>query len=117
MSQPKTARIIEVLDRHAHELCFNQYSDDNYSPAHHCLLAWMAVEAGIEVPLVEYNTHVIGMAGTRRFASSLKRAYDLTIEQLKQLQFASDEAGDVQEMKSMVSELARKWSNSPEIAA
>jgi hypothetical protein len=94
-------RIAEILERHVNELCRSLYTEED----RHCLLGWMAVEAGVKLPPMRYNAHVVGMAGTARFAEQLQAAYGLTFEQLKQLQFANDDAADATELLDAIKEL------------
>ena len=77
----------------------------------------MAIEAGIDLPPSRYNSHVVGMAGTRRFSDEIQQAYGISFQQIRQLQFANDEAGDVEGMKNMLLNLVRQWAESSEIAA
>lgn len=113
MARSTLYRLVEVLDRHAHEFCFSQYKDES----HHCLLAWMAIEAEIDLPPARYNTHVIGMAGTRRFSNEIQQSYGLSSEQVRQVQFANDEAGCVGDLRIMLLNLINQWPESSEIAA
>ena len=117
MARSSLSVLVEVLDNHADEFCFSQYTDDAYIPRRHCLLAWMAIEAGIELPPSRYNSHVVGMAGTRRFSDEIQQAYGISFEQIRQLQFANDESGDVEGMKNLLLNLVRQWAESSEIAA
>ena len=112
-----TSRIIGVMESHAQELCGSYYTRNGSKPPSHCLLGWMAVEAEIELPPQRYNSHVIGMPGTKRFAEALQHAYGLTLGELKQLQLANDEAMSSMETIKMVSDLIYEWGNTAEIAA
>jgi hypothetical protein len=105
-------RIAEILKRHVNELCRSLYTEEK----RHCLLGWMAVEAGVKLPPMRYNTHVVGMAGTGRFVEQLQAAYGLTLDQLKQLQFANDDATDITELLEAIKELSQSH-ESGEMAA
>lgn len=94
-------RIAGILERHVNELCRSLYTEGD----RHCLLGWMAVEAGVKLPPMRYNAHVVGMPGTGRFVEQLRAAYGLTLEQLKQLQFANDDAADAVELLEAIREL------------
>ncbi len=117
MASSSLSRLVEVLENHTDEFCFSQYTDDACSPHRHCLLAWMAIEAGIDLPPSRYNTHVVGMAGTRRFSDEIQQAYGISFGQIRQLQFANDEARDVEGMKNLLLNLVRQWAETSEIAA
>ena len=117
MAIPVLPRLLQILERHRHELCPSHYTRDDLTPTSHCLLAWMAIEAGIPLPPARFNTHVLGMRGTRRFANQLSAEYGLTIAQLKLLQFANDDAGTAQEMEDRVLAAVRGESHRVEIAA
>ena len=94
ITPPDFRTIIDVIERHAKEICPSVYTDEKSAPVRHCLLGWLALDAGIAPPPARYNGHVIGMAGTKRFAMEMERRYGLSLRQLKQLQFANDEARD-----------------------
>ena len=117
MAGPLLPRVIAILERHAKEICSSYYTNDDFTPTRHCLLGWMALEAEVALPQRRYNTHVIGMAGTRRFANELQRNYGLTLQQLKQLQLVNDETNDVQKLIKMVIALVRQWDEHIEMAA
>jgi len=77
-------------------------------------MGWMAKDEGIALPLTRFNTHVLGMKGTGRFAAELQEAYDLTLEQL---QLANDDAFTVLEMIEQLIRLARSWCAEEYLAA
>lgn len=114
---PFLPRMIALLERHKHELCSSFYTRDDLTPTNHCLLGWMGKDAGIALPPYRFNTHVIGMKGTGRFATELLQNYDLTMEQLKQLQLANDDARTVPEMIELLIRLARSWHIARDMAA
>ena len=113
MTRSMLFRLVDVLDSHAHEFCFSQYTKES----RHCLLAWMAIEAEIDLPPARYNTHVIGMAGTRRFSDEIQQSYGLSFEQVRAIQFANDEAGSVDDLRELLLDLINQWHESSEIAA
>ncbi len=77
-------------------------------------MGWMAKDEGIALSLTRFNTHVLGMKGTGRFAAELQEAYDLTLEQL---QLANDDAFTVLEMIEQLIRLARSWCAEEYLAA
>ena len=82
---PFLTRMIALLERHKQELCSSFYTREDLTPTNHCLLGWMARDAGISLPPARYNTHVIGMRGTGRFSAELEEEYSLTQRQIQQL--------------------------------
>ncbi len=108
MAEPSVSRVLEIIDRHSEEMCRSAYTDENPEQARHCLLGWMAVDAGIGLPPDEYKTHVIGMTGTMSFAGDLQQEYGLSLKQLKSLQFANDDAPDMQALTSKVIEVIQQ---------
>jgi len=114
---PFLPQLIALLERHKHELCSSFYTRDDNTPTNHCLMGWMAKDEGIALPPTRFNTHVLGMKGTERFAAELQEAYDLTLGQLQQLQLANDDAFTVPEMIEQLIGLARSWSIDEYLAA
>lgn len=114
---PDFGAVIEVMKRHAKEICPSVYTDETSKPARHCLLGWLALDAEIAPPLARYNGHVIGMAGTKRFAVEMEKKYGLSLRQLKQLQFANDDAEDSDELMEFVTKLLKEWSERQRLAA
>lgn len=108
-TRPFLPRMVALLERHRSELCSSFYTRDDLAPTNHCLMGWMARDAGIALPPSRYNTHVIGMKGTGRFAAALQQEYGLTLNQLQQLQLANDDAHTVPEMIELLIHLARNW--------
>jgi len=111
---PFLPQLIALLERHKHELCSGYYTRDDVTPTNHCLMGWMAKDEGIALSLTRFNTHVLGMKGTGRFAAELQEAYDLTLEQL---QLANDDAFTVPEMIEQLIRLARSWCAEEYLAA
>ena len=114
---PFLPRMIALLDRHRIDMCSSFYTRDDLTPINHCLLGWMAKDAGLALPPARYNTHVIGMKGTGRFSADLREEYDLTLQQLQQLQLANDDARTMQEMIELLIRLARNWHAAHALAA
>ena len=102
-----TSEIQAILDKRAEQLCFSRYSQTKAGMEQHCLLGWMAVEAGITLPDADGNTEVIGMNGTESFARSLCYTYGLSLSMLRALQFANDDAPTGRELVEHV----RIWSD------
>ncbi len=102
MPNPQVSRVMAVLERHAGEMCRSAYTEEAPARVRHCLLGWMAIDAGISLPPAEYRTHVVGMSGTLHFAGELEREYGLSLKQLKQLQFANDDSPDMLALASKV---------------
>ena len=117
ITPPGFRAIIEVMERRAEEICPSVYADDKSVPVRHCLLGWLASDAGIAPPSARYNGHVIGMAGTKRFAMAMGRKHGLSLRQLKQLQFANDDARDSDELMESVMKLLEEWSERQRLAA
>ena len=117
ITPPDFRAIIEVMERHAKEICPSVYTDEKSAPVRHCLLGWLALDAGIAPPPARYNGHVIGMAGTKRFAMEMERRHGLSLRQLKQLQFANDDARDSDELSEFVTKLLKEWSERQRLAA
>ncbi len=117
ITPPDFDAIIDVMERHAYEICPSAYTDEKSTPVRHCLLGWLALDAGIAPPPAKYNGHVIGMAGTKRFAMEMERKHGLSLCQLKQLQFANDEASDSDELSESVTKLLNEWSELQRLAA
>ncbi len=107
----------EVMKRHAKEICLSVYTDEKSTPARHCLLGWLALDAAISPPPARYNGHVIGMAGTKRFAMGMEKKHGLSLCQLRQLQFANDDAKDSDELIESVTKLLKEWSECQRLAA
>lgn len=105
MSETTVSRVLAVLRKHSQEMCTNSYTMVEGEVERHCVLAWMAMEANIELPGPDYDTEVIGMPGTYRFADELQREYSLSLNALKRLQRANDDARDVYELMDMVPSL------------
>lgn len=114
---PYFGAIIEVMERHAKEICPSVYTDEESTPARHCLLGWLALDAGVAPPPARYNGHVIGMAGTKRFAMEMEKKHGLSLRQLKQLQFANDDARDIDELSESVTKLLKEWREQQRLAA
>ena len=117
ITPPDFRAIIDVMERHAKEICPSVYTDEKSAPVRHCLLGWLALDAGIAPPPARYNGHVIGMAGTKRFAMEMERRHGLSLRQLKQLQFANDDARDSDELLESVMKLLKEWSELQRLAA
>ena len=117
VTAPDFRVIIEVIEGHAKEICPSVYTDEKFKPARHCLLGWLALDAGIAPPLARYNGHVIGMSGTKRFAMEMEERYGLSLRQLKQLQFANDDAKSSDELMELVTKLLEEWSGRRRLAA
>ena len=92
ITPPDFKIIIEVMEGHAKEICPSVYTDESSEPARHCLLGWLALDAGITPPLARYNGHVIGMAGTKRFAVEMEKQYGLCLRLWRQLQCGYSDA-------------------------
>ena len=117
ITPPDFKIIIDVMEGHAKEICPSVYTDESSEPARHCLLGWLALDAGIAPPLARYNGHVIGMAGTKRFALEMGKKYGLCLRQLRQLQFANDDAKGSDELIELVTNLLKDWSEHQRLAA
>lgn len=117
ITPPYSRVIIEVMEGHAKEICPTVYTDEKSKPARHCLLGWLALDAGIAPPLARYNGHVIGMTGTKRFAMEMEEKYGLSLPQLRQLQFANDDAKSSDELMELVTKLLKEWSERQWLAA
>ena len=117
ITPPDFKGIIEVMEGHAKEICPGVYTDAKSKPVRHCLLGWLALDAGIAPTLARYNGHVIGMAGTKRFAMEMEEKYGLSLRQLRQLQFANDDAKSSDELVEHVTNLLKEWSEHQRFAA
>ena len=115
--RPFLPRMITLLDRHKDELCSSFYTRDDLTPPNHCLMGWMAKDADIRLPPSRFNTHVIGMTGTGRFSAELQQEYGLTLEQLRRLQLANDDARTAPAMIELLIRLAGSWHVAQDMAA
>ena len=114
---PFLPKLIALLERHKHELCSSFYTRDDVTPTNHCLMGWMAKDEGIALPPSRSTTYLLGMKGTGRFAAELQEAYDLTLDQIQQLQLANNDAFTVPEMIEQLIRLASSWHFDPSLAA
>jgi hypothetical protein len=98
-------RVLSVLSRRSGSLCANAYTDIMSDEERHCILGWLAVEAGIGLPQDDLNSYVLGMEGTLEFADALEGEYRLPLKTLKLLQFANDDGCDGQELVERVRQI------------
>ena len=109
------SEIQAILAKRVGQLCSSRYSHTEAGVEQHCLLGWMAVEAGIKLPGADGNTEVIGMNGTEAFAQSLCDVYGLSTSMLRTLQFANDDTSSggelVEQVQSIFDNLERSLSN------
>ena len=110
-------RISGMVEKYAGNISARHYTDDSTTPAGHCPLGRMAIEAGISPPPRRHYTHSIGMRGALRFARELQQEYGLPLDLLKQLQSASDDARHSQELIEKITRLLMEWKESKHFAA
>ena len=106
------SEIQAILAKRAGQLCSSRYSHTESGVERHCLLGWMAVEAGIKLPGYEGNTEVIGMNGTEAFAQSLCDVYGMSTSMLRTLQFANDDTSTGSELAEHVQSIFDNWERS-----